>query len=107
MFGIFVLGNELSGNGIGAHVHADQYGKDLVNLRRIINELYKGSQSKPSLVAPGGFYDEEWFVKLLQTSGFGVIDVMSHHMYNLGAGVFGYTKVFECMDAFLFDPAYV
>ncbi|MBA0718343.1 hypothetical protein Golax_006097 [Gossypium laxum] len=81
------FGNELSGNGIGAHVHADQYGKDLVNLRKIINELYKGSQSKPSLIAPGGFYDEEWFVKLLQTSGFGVIDVMSHHMYNLGAGV--------------------
>ncbi|XP_038997203.1 heparanase-like protein 1 [Hibiscus syriacus] len=81
------FGNELSGHGIGAHVLADQYGKDLIKLKKIINELYEGSQSKPSLVAPGGFFEEEWFVKLLLTSGSRVLDFMSHHMYNLGAGV--------------------
>ncbi|XP_022728465.1 heparanase-like protein 1 [Durio zibethinus] len=81
------FGNELSGNGIGAHVLADQYGKDLIYLKKIINELYKGSQFKPSLVAPGGFFDQEWFAKLLQISGSSILDAMSHHMYNLGAGV--------------------
>ncbi|XP_017973713.1 PREDICTED: heparanase-like protein 1 isoform X2 [Theobroma cacao] len=81
------FGNELSGNGVGAHVLASQYGKDLIYLKKIINELYKGSQYKPSLVAPGGFFDQEWFVKLLQISGSSILDAMSHHIYNLGAGV--------------------
>ena len=84
-----VSGNELSGNGVGAHVLAEQYGKDLIYLKKIINELYKGSQFKPSLVAPGGFFDREWFAKLLQTSGSSILDTMSHHMYNLGAGELG------------------
>lgn len=84
-----VLGNELSGNGVGAHVLASQYGKDLIYLKKIINELYKGSQYKPSLVAPGGFFDQEWFVKLLQISGSSILDAMSHHIYNLGAGKLG------------------
>ncbi|XVF11845.1 hypothetical protein REPUB_Repub08aG0062300 [Reevesia pubescens] len=81
------FGNELSGNGVGAHVLADQYGKDLIYLKKIINELYKGSKFKPSLVAPGGFFDQKWFAKLLQISGSSILDTMSHHIYNLGAGV--------------------
>ncbi|MBA0714134.1 hypothetical protein Golax_013130 [Gossypium laxum] len=81
-----VLGNELSGNGVGAHVHADRYGKDLIHLKKIIKELYRGSQFEPSLVAPGGFFNQQWFTKLLQVSGSNVLDAISHHIYNLGAG---------------------
>lgn len=82
------LGNELSGNGVGAHVHADRYGKDLIHLKKIIKELNKGSPFEPSLVAPGGFFNQQWFTKLLQVSGSNVLDAVSHHIYNLGAGEF-------------------
>lgn len=80
------LGNELSGRGIGASVGAEQYGKDLIKLKHIINQLYNKSRTKPALVAPGGFYDQAWFAKLLQVSGSGIVNVITQHMYNLGAG---------------------
>lgn len=79
-------GNELSGSGIGASVAAEQYGKDLITLRKVIDELYENSRVKPLLIAPGGFFDEEWYAKLLEVSGPGVVNVMTHHIYNLGAG---------------------
>ncbi|XP_012570931.1 heparanase-like protein 1 isoform X2 [Cicer arietinum] len=80
------LGNELSGTGIGACVGVVQYGKDLINLKRILDMLYENSRFKPSLVAPGGFYEKEWYDKLLQVSGSGIINVLTHHLYNLGPG---------------------
>lgn len=80
-----VIGNELSGSGVGASVAAEQYGKDLVELQTIINELY-GDSSKPLVVAPGGFYDQKWFAQLLDVSGPNVLNAMTHHIYNLGAG---------------------
>jgi heparanase 1 len=79
------FGNELSGSGIGASVGAEQYGKDLVELQTIINELY-GDSRKPLVVAPGGFYDQKWFAQLLEVSGPNVLNAMTHHIYNLGAG---------------------
>ncbi|KAF6173518.1 hypothetical protein GIB67_042648 [Kingdonia uniflora] len=80
------FGNELSGSGIGASVGAVQYGKDLIYLKAIINELYANHKSKPSLLAPGGFYDPEWYAKLLEITGSRVVNAMTHHIYNLGAG---------------------
>jgi hypothetical protein len=80
-----VLGNELSGSGVGASVAAEQYGKDLVVLQTIVNELY-GDSSKPLVVAPGGFYDQKWFAQLLEASGPNVLNAVTHHIYNLGAG---------------------
>ncbi|RWR72987.1 Glycoside hydrolase [Cinnamomum micranthum f. kanehirae] len=81
------LGNELS-NGFGASVDggAEQYGKDLITLKAILRDLYKGSHQQPLLLAPGGFYDQKWYNKLLQVSGTNVADVLTHHIYNLGAG---------------------
>lgn len=80
------LGNELSGSGVGASVDAKQYGEDLIKLNKIINELYEKSSSKPSLLAPGGFFDKDWFAQLLQVTGPGVVDALTHHIYDLGPG---------------------
>lgn len=79
-------GNELSGSGVGASVNAEQYGKDLIILKAIINKVYNNSHVKPLLVAPGGFYEQDWFAKLLQVSGSRTVNVVTHHIYNLGAG---------------------
>ncbi|KAI4326599.1 hypothetical protein MLD38_031895 [Melastoma candidum] len=81
------FGNELCGTGVGARVAAEQYAKDLIVLKSIIDELYKDSREKPLIVTPGGFFDREWFTKVLEVTGSGVIDVLTHHIYNLGAGV--------------------
>ncbi|KAJ0973855.1 hypothetical protein J5N97_015820 [Dioscorea zingiberensis] len=51
------FGNELSGRGIGARVEAEQYGKDLVHFKAILDELSSG-----------------------------VVSAMTHHIYNLGPG---------------------
>ncbi|KOM56471.1 hypothetical protein LR48_Vigan10g236300 [Vigna angularis] len=80
------LGNELSGKGIGASVGVAQYGKDLIKLKQILGTLYENSNFKPSLVAPGGFYERQWYDRLLQVSGSGIINVLTHHLYNLGPG---------------------
>ncbi|KAG6587568.1 heparanase-like protein 1 [Cucurbita moschata] len=81
------FGNELSGHGVGASVDVELYAKDVIKLRDIINDLYKNSNSKPSLLAPGGFFEPEWYAKLLQVSGSNVVNVITHHIYNLGAGI--------------------
>lgn len=78
----------MSGRGIGARVGAEQYGKDVITLSAILAELYKNSSSRPLLVAPGGFFEQKWYAQLLQASGSGVVNVMTHHIYNLGAGMY-------------------
>lgn len=80
------FGNELSGHGIGARVDAAVYGKDLIGLKAVLDDLYKNSTSKPLLLAPGGFFERQWYAQLLQSSGSGVVDVITHHIYNLGRG---------------------
>ncbi|WOK99658.1 heparanase-like protein 1 [Canna indica] len=80
------FGNELSGQGVGARVSAKQYAKDVIALKALLNELYSDSYEQPLLVAPGGFFDQQWYAQLLNDSGTGVIDAMTHHIYNLGAG---------------------
>eukprot|EP00262_Sarcandra_glabra_P012043 TRINITY_DN3004_c0_g3_i1.p1 TRINITY_DN3004_c0_g3~~TRINITY_DN3004_c0_g3_i1.p1 ORF type:complete len:470 (-),score=63.06 TRINITY_DN3004_c0_g3_i1:64-1341(-) len=81
------FGNELSGSGIGASVNIEQYAKDINGLKGILNDLYKKFQPQPLLLAPGGFFDQQWYAQLLQASGSSVVNVMTHHIYNLGAGI--------------------
>ncbi|RZB65493.1 Heparanase-like protein 1, partial [Glycine soja] len=69
---------------IGASVGVAQYGKDLIKLKQILSTLYESSKFKPSLVEPGGFYEKYWYERLLQVSGSGIINVLTHHLYNLG-----------------------
>ncbi|KAH0690578.1 hypothetical protein KY289_017936 [Solanum tuberosum] len=80
------FGNELSGSGIGASVDAAQYGKDVIQLHNLLNQVYQNTPVRPLLLAPGGFYDPGWFSKLLQVSGRGTVNVLTHHIYNLGPG---------------------
>ncbi|KAK8953660.1 Heparanase-like protein 2 [Platanthera guangdongensis] len=81
------FGNELSGRGVVAKVDALQYGKDLVQLKSVLDALYDTSHIKPLIVAPGGFFDDQqWYAQLLEVSGVGVLNAMSHHVYNLGPG---------------------
>lgn len=80
------FGNELSGSGVGASVDVKQYGKDLIKLKTIINNLYKNFNSKPLLVAPGGFYTKEWYDSLLEATGSPIVNAITHHIYNLGSG---------------------
>ncbi|XP_008805083.2 heparanase-like protein 2 [Phoenix dactylifera] len=81
------FGNELSGQGVGASVDPKQYGKDLIALKKLIGDLYKNSSTEPKLLGPGGFFEAQWFADMLQTSGPGVVNGVTHHIYNLGAGV--------------------
>ncbi|KAK8943769.1 Heparanase-like protein 1 [Platanthera guangdongensis] len=80
------FGNELSGHGIGASVDAKVYGGDLIGLKSVLDDLYKNISSKPLLLAPGGFYERQWYAQLLESSGSGVVDAVTHHIYNLGGG---------------------
>jgi len=83
---LLISGNELSGHGIGARVDAKVYGEDLIGLRSLLDELYKNSQSRVLLLAPGGFFDQQWYAQFLQVSGPRVVDAVTHHIYNLGGG---------------------
>ncbi|KAK7304723.1 hypothetical protein VNO77_42610 [Canavalia gladiata] len=80
------LGNELSGSGVGTSVAADQYASDLVALRDVVYDAYREIEPKPLVIAPGGFFDANWFRQFISKSGKS-LDVVTHHIYNLGAGV--------------------
>ncbi|XP_020589068.1 heparanase-like protein 3 [Phalaenopsis equestris] len=80
------LGNELSGSGVGARINADQYAEDLMNLDRVVDQTYKGYQFKPLVIGPGGFFDANWFNEFIVKAK-SSLDVISHHIYNLGPGV--------------------
>lgn len=76
----------MSGHGIGASVDAKQYGKDLIALKSMLDELYNNSSPQSLILAPGGFFDQSWYAHLLQFSGDRIVNGMTHHIYNLGPG---------------------
>lgn len=46
------------------------------------------------MLGPGGFYGKEWFDSFLMNVGRGVVDGVTHHTYNLGAGMYLYILFF-------------
>ncbi|CAJ2648090.1 unnamed protein product [Trifolium pratense] len=83
----YELGNELCSEGVSARIDSVQYAKDITKLRFIINKLYPNVTTRPKVLGPAGFYGKEWFDSFLQNVGPGVVDGVTHHIYNLGAGV--------------------
>ncbi|XP_024986351.1 heparanase-like protein 3 isoform X1 [Cynara cardunculus var. scolymus] len=80
------LGNELSGNGIGARIMADQYASDTISLQNLVQNIYKSFEVKPIVLGPGGFFDANWFTEYVMKSN-GSLQAITQHIYNLGPGV--------------------
>ncbi|KAL2349180.1 hypothetical protein Fmac_003180 [Flemingia macrophylla] len=83
---ISLMEYELCSGGVGASVDSVQYAKDITTLKRIVNLLYPNANTRPKVLAPGGFYSKDWFESFLQNVEPGVVDGVTHHIYNLGAG---------------------
>ncbi|KAL6985241.1 heparanase [Sarracenia purpurea var. burkii] len=94
------LGNELSGNGVGASVAADQYAADVISLQKTVQSLYKGFRVKPMVLGPGGFFDANWFSDVVQKTH-NSLQAVTHHIYNLGPGVDDH------LVEKILDPAYL
>lgn len=79
------FGNELCGAGTGTSVAADQYASDVIVLRKIVQAVYRRVKPKPLIIAPGGFFEANWFKEFLNKSDEST-NVVTHHIYNLGPG---------------------
>ncbi|KAG8367474.1 hypothetical protein BUALT_Bualt16G0075800 [Buddleja alternifolia] len=79
------LGNELSGRGVGVGISVDPYASATIALHDLIQNIYKGVDTKPHIIAPGGFFDSNWFQQYLAKT-VGSLNAITHHIYNLGPG---------------------
>ncbi|KAJ8533909.1 hypothetical protein K7X08_007233 [Anisodus acutangulus] len=78
------LGNELNGLA-GATIAADQYSRDVITLHKLVQDIYKGKDVMPLILAPGGIFDAVWFSKFIDKAS-NSLQVVTHHIYNVGAG---------------------
>ncbi|KAL9231500.1 hypothetical protein vseg_006724 [Gypsophila vaccaria] len=80
------LGNELSGDGVGTTILADQYAQDVASLQQLVDKVYNGYKTKPIVAAPGGFFNAPvWFTEFIAKTA-KTLPVLTHHVYNLGPG---------------------
>ena len=91
---LFWPGNELCGGGVGTRVAPDQYASDTIVLRNKVQEIYKDVANKPIVLAPGGFFDVNWFTDFLHRTN-NAVNAATHHIYNLGPGNIAEKLVFE------------
>uniref|UniRef100_A0A7N1A6R8 Heparanase-like protein 2 n=1 Tax=Kalanchoe fedtschenkoi TaxID=63787 RepID=A0A7N1A6R8_KALFE len=81
------LGNELCGEGVSARLEAKQYAKDITELKNLVKKFYPDEETQPPVLGPAGFYNQTWFDTFLEAAGPDVVNGVTHHIYNLGAGV--------------------
>ncbi|KAJ7556885.1 hypothetical protein O6H91_05G103100 [Diphasiastrum complanatum] len=82
------FGNEKVDNVNSANFSPSTYAQDVQELRSILDEVYCDHHDlqKPLLIAPDAKFNATWFQEFIQLSGSGVVDRLSHHIYNLGKG---------------------
>ncbi|XVE53000.1 hypothetical protein DITRI_Ditri02bG0169600 [Diplodiscus trichospermus] len=80
---IYKLRNELYGTGVSARVEAEQYGKDVIALKKLVKELHPNPKTQPKILGLDGFYEDEWFKIFLQVIGPEVFDGTTYHIYNV------------------------
>ena len=81
-----ISGNELTGNGVGAGVAADQYASDINTLQSMVQKIYASYEAKPLVIGPGGFFDASWYTEFIDKT-LKSLQVVTHHIYNLGPGI--------------------
>ncbi|CAA0837654.1 Heparanase-like protein 3, partial [Striga hermonthica] len=81
------LGNELCGNhAIGVGIDVVEYAYDTIALHNLIQDLYKNVRMmKPVVIAPGGFFDKDWYTQFIAKTD-GSLNVITHHIYNVAGG---------------------
>ncbi|KAJ9187410.1 hypothetical protein P3X46_002867 [Hevea brasiliensis] len=82
----YELGNELCASGVSARLDAVQYSKDIIVLKKLVDKLYPDPKTRPAVLGPAGFYDQQWFNTFFEATGPNVIQGVTHHIYNLGPG---------------------
>eukprot|EP00850_Spirogloea_muscicola_P005103 SM000023S07559 [mRNA] locus=s23:89481:92388:+ [translate_table: standard] len=86
------LGNEVAGgSGIAARLRPEQYAADVEKLRDTVAAEYSMPVTvqlpPPLVVAADTFFSAEFYRQFLRAAGPGVVNAVSHHIYNLGSGL--------------------